>query len=158
MGGFLNLDISRRFALLFELSVSAQNSRVQYDQASGNMVLCGIDIPIYALAYWTLHDSGRFYVGGGPFSCAGIYGRAKIGNRSLDLYEKRYADDGGAEISMVENFYSGFGLVVGYEFKNRIRVFLDYKISITDMVGFRNTSVRIYPHRLGFGIGYRFGK
>ncbi|MDR3339033.1 MAG: PorT family protein [Candidatus Symbiothrix sp.] len=149
-GGFLNLDVSKYFAIQGELLYHYKSSDLVRNGIKSEYQYWGIEIPIYAMFQWKTNENRRAYIGIGPYTEFGFSAKMRRDGETIDLYEK--------DKSAMLDSNSGFGVIVGYEFARRIQINAGYKISITNILDGNSSSVTLLPAAISLGIGYRFGK
>jgi opacity protein-like surface antigen len=148
-GGFLNMEISKHFALQGELLFHFKSSGLE----NGSYRYWGEEIPIYAMFRWKT-DEGWAYIGLGPYGEFGLSATVTHEGEKIDLYEK----DRTTDFSLMNDFNSGFGVIAGYEFACGIQLNATYRASITNVLEYDNSRRAMHPHTLSLGIAYRFGR
>jgi opacity protein-like surface antigen len=153
-GGFLNLDISKHFALQGELIYHYKSSDLSRDDEKNKFQYLGMEIPMYAVYQWKFKNRARLYAGLGPYTEFGFSARVKKDGKWIDLYKKNEATD----MSIMFDTNSGFGLMAGYEFASGLQMNIGYKVSITNVLDANSASFSMFPQTISLGIGYRFGQ
>ncbi|MDR0835532.1 MAG: PorT family protein [Tannerella sp.] len=153
-GGILNVKISERFAVQGDLLFHFKSSVLDINGTKNDFHYWGEELAIYAMMQLIKCNSGRAYVGIGPYSEFGFSATNKVGGKTTDLYEK----DEETGVSLMGTSNSGFGIMIGYEFNCGIQINAGYKASITDVLEKHNNKASLFPTAISLGIGYRFGK
>ncbi|MCL1932373.1 MAG: PorT family protein [Candidatus Azobacteroides sp.] len=153
LGGFLQMELQEHFALQGDFLFHYKTSELNRENQKGDYQYFGNEIAIYGIGKWRL-DKGKIYVGIGPFSEFGFSSTLKRNSEKIDLYKKDEARD----IPFMQDFNSGFGIMLGYEFQCGFQINAGYKISITNVLDPNSSSFSMFPNTLSFGIGYRLGK
>lgn len=151
-GGFVNIQLSEHFALQGELLYHFKSSQFDRQDIKGDYQYWGMEIPFYAVYLRELRNNGRIYAGIGPYAEFGFSAELKRNNEKIDLYEK----DDATEVSAMNDFNSGFGVMLGYEFPCGIQLNVGYKISITNILDANSSSLTLLPNAVSIGVGYRF--
>lgn len=147
-GGFLNYNITEHFALQGELIYHYKSSDFLYDGQNNVYQYWGMEIPIYAMIYQKLSHGGRIYAGVGPYAEFGFSAELKQDGKKRNLYDDAAMND----------FNSGFGIIVGYELPSQFQINAGYKVSVTNILDTNSSSATFLPVAVSLGIGYRFGK
>lgn len=154
LGGFLQWDASKHFALQAGLLFNYKSSDFISDGVKSEFQYAGAEIPVYAIWYWKFRNDNRFYFGIGPYSEFGFGAQIKRNGEKINLYKK----DEATELSAMSDFNSGFGLMAGYEFVGGLQFNAGYKLSITNILDANSSTATLLPHAISLGVGYRFGK
>lgn len=145
-GGFLKLELSENFAIQPELLLQFKNSKLESKSTKlkTDYQYFGLQLPVYALGQFNL-GSGKFYAGAGPYIGYGFSAKQKLGGNKIDLYKDK----------IMKRFDFGAGVLVGYEFSNKIQINAGYKMGFADL-NKANGDEETRNHELSLGIGYRF--
>ncbi|MDR2955244.1 MAG: PorT family protein [Prevotella sp.] len=151
-GGFINVELTKLFALQGEILWHYKSSDFIRQGNKGDFQYWGTEIPMYAMFRWNLKNDRRVYIGIGPYGEFGYSAKLKRAGKTIDLYEK----DKATELSAMEDFNSGFGVTAGYEFANGLQINVGYKVSITNVLDANSSSIKMHPETVSIGLGYRF--
>ena len=152
-GGFVSIALSKPFALQGELLYHYKASQLDSLGKQGDYHYWGMEIPFYIVYRWKFIRDNVAHVGFGPFAEFGLSSTLKRGNQTIDLYGKNDK----TEVSAMNDFNSGFGMMLGYELENGLQVNAGYKISVTNILDKnRNLLFEMYPHTVSLGVAYRF--
>lgn len=154
VGGFVNLCISQHFSVQGEMTFMHKHSDFNWETEGGCYRYWGVEIPIYAMYHYTLHNDGRIYIGIGPYTNFGLDATFKDSKGKLDLYEKN-AETG---LPPMKDSDTGFGIKAGYEFPCGLQVNASCKASICNIIDSNSSNVRMHPLTASIGIAWRFGK
>lgn len=154
LGGFLNLNVTKHFAVQGELLYHYKSSDLTRNGEKNEFQYWGMEIPMYAVYQWKFKNRARVYAGLGPYTEFGFSAKVKKAGRWIDLYQKNEATD----MSVMFDTNSGFGLMGGYEFAFGLQLNVGYKVSITNVLDTNSASFSMFPQTVSLGIGYRFGK
>ena len=149
LGGFMKLDLHQNFAIQPELLFHYKSSEMKLGTGKTDYEYFGVEIPIYAMGQWKAGETGRFYVGVGPYVGFGFDAKYKTGD--IDLYEKNSNDK-----AVMNRFDFGAGAQVGYEFGCGIQINAGYKIGFIDALDAGKDDATMLPQTISLGIGYRF--
>lgn len=152
-GGFLQLDVSSRFAVSVELLFHYKNSYIKQD-GNNRIRYWGMEIPIYAMYVWNCGRGHRIYVGAGPYTEFGFSATAWFHGKKIDLY----AIDSENAVSAMRDSNSGFAFLAGYEMPCGLQINITYKISISNVLDANSNKFSFYPMTTSFGVAYRFGR
>ncbi|MDR2385727.1 MAG: PorT family protein [Tannerella sp.] len=153
-GGFLNLNVSKHFAVQGEVLYHYKSSGINRNGEKSKFQYWGMEIPVYAVYQWKFKNSSRLYAGLGPYTEFGFSAEIKRDNKWTDLYQKNDTSD----IPIMFSSNSGFGLMAGYEFALGLQLNAGYKVSITNVLDAGSSAFSMFPKTLSLGVGYRFGK
>ncbi len=145
-GGFLKLELSENFAIQPELLLQFKNSKLESKSTKlkTDYQYFGLQLPVYALGQFNL-GSGKFYAGAGPYIRYGFSAKQKLDGNKIDLYKDK----------IMKRFDFGAGVLVGYEFSNKIQINAGYKMGFADLNKAKGDA-ETRNHELSLGIGYRF--
>lgn len=149
IGGFAKVELGQWFALQPELMLTLQNSKLDVSGVKNNIRSWGVEVPVYALFQLPATNTGRAYVGVGPYASYGL--SAKNRTADLSLYSKN-----GADKSFLNRFDAGLAATIGYEFTNRIQINASYKRGILDELNTNSKESSLRSQRISLGVGYRF--
>lgn len=151
-GWFVNFEFNDYWALQGNLLFHYKESALDRQNLPGKYTYWGSEIAIYAMFQRKFQRGDRIYVGLGPYSDFGFDARLKRGNEKIDLYKK----DGASEVSAMQDFDSGFGILLGYEFRNGVQINAGYKVGVTNILDANSSEFKLIPHSVTLGIGFRF--
>jgi hypothetical protein len=154
LGGFMKLDLSEHFAIQPELMFHFKNSEME-TKATGAKVdyqYWGAEIPIYFMGQTAL-GNGRGYIGLGPYVGFGFDAKYKADGMS-DV--KLYDEIGNTDKSTMQRWDVGAGLMLGYEFSNRIQINAGYKIGFINALDAGKDDATMLNQTISLGVGYRF--
>ncbi len=77
LGGFMKIDLSDHFAIQPELMFHFKSSDMEQAGFKDTYEYWGMDIPVYAMAQWTVQRDRRFFVGVGPYIGLGFSSKYK---------------------------------------------------------------------------------
>jgi len=153
VGGFSKIGISENFAVQPELLVHFKTSEMKTEATGAKLdyQYFGVEIPVYAVGQMNL-GSGKGFIGIGPYAGFGIDARYKMtGADDIDLY-KEY---NGAKSAM-QRWDFGAGVMLGYEFSNRIQINASYKMGFMNALNADKDNATMRNQTVSLGIGYRF--
>lgn len=148
LGGFLKIDLSESFALQPELLFHFKSSEMKQSGIKNDYEYWGAEIPVYALYQINIKESGRFFVGFGPYIGVGF--SAKYTTGDIDLY-KKYNDK-----AAMQRIDFGAGAMFGYEFNCGLIINAGYKIGFIDSLDMGKKDATMLPSTISLGIGYKF--
>jgi hypothetical protein len=149
VGGFANIEISKMFAVQPEVMFLLENSKVETSGVKNNIRTWGVQVPVYAMLQLPSTNTGRAYVGVGPY--AGLGFNAKNTTADVDLYDKN-----GADKAYLKRFDLGLAATAGYEFSNRIQINASYKHGLLDQLDADSKNSTFTNQMITLGLGYRF--
>jgi len=112
----------------------------------------GVELPVYGV-YQMDVKNGKGFIGVGPYLGFGIDARYKGTGGADDL--KLYKEYGGQKSAM-QRFDFGAGLMLGYEFSNRLQIQANYKIGFVDALNAGKDNASMLNQTISVGLGYRF--
>lgn len=156
----MDYNIGRHFAIRFGINYLFERSTLT-DSASyaHSLRSWAIEIPVYAVVRIGNCRSGWGYIGAGPYTQFILNGNYNDPSGDFNPYHHVIDVDPttGDETLAMTDSHSGLGAVVGYEFPFGFFFDFSYRISLSDMLAFdHNESMSVRPHKLSFGIGWRF--
>lgn len=152
IGGFAEMDLSKVFSLQGALIAQYKHSDFSWDDWDGHYRQWSVELPIYAMAHYSLRGGGRLYAGVGPYTCFGFDARFKTNDMKLDLYEKNEQTG----VSPMKETDTGFAVKMGYEFACGIQLNVSYKMSMTSVIDENVSDAKMRPYSFGVGLAYRF--
>ncbi|MCD8073093.1 MAG: PorT family protein [Alistipes sp.] len=143
VGGFFKWDITQHFALQPEMMFHFKASKFK-EKSSGHTSYeyWGMEIPVYAVGQMQL-GSGRGYVGVGPYVGYGFCAKEYPGGNLYSSDAHRRWD-------------FGAGVMVGYEFPNRIGINAGYQVGFIDALDAGRDDATMLPQTVSLGLAYRF--
>ena len=150
-GGFMKADISKNFALQYELLCNYKVSELENKSLNEkrDYVRWGLELPIYAIGQLQL-GSGKGFVGVGPYVGVGLASISKPDN--ADLYKKNKTTNE----SILNRWDVGLGAMLGYEFKNGITAQVGYQLGFPNMLSAQKDDFSMTTLTASLGIAYRF--
>lgn len=153
VGGFLRMDVSRRFAVQGELLYHFKCSYIGLE-GRNDIQYWGMEIPVYAVYLWHCGRGHHIYIGAGAYSEFGFCAKVWMGGKHIDLYET----DNENGVSSMRDSNTGFAFMAGYEMPCGLQVNLGYKLSISNILDSNSNQFALYPMTASIGLAYRFGK
>jgi len=156
-GGFVDYNITRNLLLEFQLIFGLQSASYLSGEQSAQMVLWGMDIPLYLIGNIPVRF-GRFRVGAGPFTHL-TFDVWDPSDREFETPYRRIIsvdEISGKPRYALNDTHSGFGLLAGFEFENGFQINVSGKYSITDIINYQSERSYAHPYKVSFGIAYRF--
>jgi len=155
-GGYTKIALSENFGLQPEILLHFKNSKMEVE-ATGHETdyqYFGVELPVYAVGQTNI-GNGKGFIGLGPYLGFGIDARYKGtgGAKDVELY-KEY----GGQESAMQRWDFGAGLMLGYEFGNRLQILASYKIGFIDALNAGKDNASMLNQTVSLGLGYRFGK
>ena len=154
VGGFGTIEFNKNFAFRPELLLHYKNS-VMEEKTTGRETdyqYFGVEIPIYAIGQFEM-GSGKGFVGVGPYVGFGIDARYKTdGADDIKLYD----EIGNTDKANMQRWDIGAGLMLGYEFANRIQVNAGYKYGFIDALDAGKNDATMLNHTISLGLAFRF--
>lgn len=152
-GGFLNLQVSSHFSVQADFLLHYKNSILEQNATRGHNVYFGGEIPLYFLYHFQLAPlSGRWSVGGGPFTEFGFKSSITYNGKTMDMYKI----DEASGYPIFRDSNSGFAVLVGYEFPCGLQLNAGYKVGVSSLVDADQRVVALRPHTVSVGVAYRF--
>ena len=154
IGGFGTIEFNKNFALRPEVLFHFKNS-IMEEKTSGietDYQYFGIEIPVYAVGQFEM-GNGKGFVGIGPYVGFGIDARYKTDD-SDEI--KLYDEIGNTDKANMQRWDIGAGLMLGYEFSNKLQVNAGYKVGFLDALDAEKDNATMLNHTISIGIGYRF--
>jgi len=154
IGGFGVIDFTENFALRSELLLNYKNSvmKDKNTKAEIDYQYFGIEIPVYAVGQIAL-ENGKAFVGVGPYIGFGIDARYKA-NGADDI--KLYEEIGHTGKTNMQRWDVGAGLLLGYEFSNKIQINASYKIGFVDALDAGKDNATMLNQTVSLGLAYSF--
>ncbi|MDR2040175.1 MAG: PorT family protein [Bacteroidales bacterium] len=145
LGGMIPVEISNHFIVQPEFNVYYRSNMIKNDMdgTSRELMICGAEIPIYALYRWG-SDNSSIHMGAGIYLGAGFI--ASDRTNDIDLYDEEY----------LKRMDFGLGYMIGYRFKFGLSLQLEYKIGVLNALTSQNNNNKMYPQSVGIGLGYIF--
>ena len=154
VGGFGTIEFGQNFALRPEVLLHYKNS-VMEEKTTKNETdfqYLGVEIPVYAVGQFAI-GSGKGFVGVGPYVGFGIDARYKVdGTEDVKLYK----EIGNTGNSNLQRWDVGAGLLLGYEFSNKIQINASYKIGFIDALDLGKDNASMLNQNISLGLAYRF--
>ena len=151
VGGYTKIEFRKCFGIQPEILLHYKTSTVEVAGDETDYQYFGVEIPLYAVGQKDLWN-GKGFVGIGPYIGFGIDARYKAdGMDDVELY-KEYNN----QKSEMQRFDFGAGVMLGYEFKNRLQVLATYKIGFVDALNANKDNATMLNNTISLGLGYRF--
>ena len=154
IGGFGTIQFRDNFAFQSEVLLHFKNSVLENESNGGEMDFqyFGIEIPLYAVGQFDM-GNGKALIGIGPYAGFGIDARYKAsGADDIKLYDE--IDN--TNESSLQRWDIGAGLLVGYEFSNKLQINAGYKIGFIDALDAGKDNATMLNQAISLGLGYRF--
>lgn len=147
LGGFVKVDFTENFAVQPELLFHFKNSKdeIKLTGIKTDYQYFGAELPVYAIGQMSLGD-GRFYAGVGPYIGFGFDAKSKIGGVKTNLYKN----------DVLKRFDFGAGVMIGYEFSNRMQINAGYKMGSINTLDTKIGDSKKRNQTINLGVGYRF--
>jgi len=153
-GGYTKIMFGEQFGLQPEILLHFKNSKME-EKAFGeeaDFQFFGVEFPVYGV-YQMDVKNGKGFIGLGPYLGCGIDARYK-GTDSEDDWKLYKEYDG--EKSAMQRWDFGAGVMLGYEFSNRLQIQANYKIGFINALNDSNKASML-NQTISVGLGYRFG-
>lgn len=147
LGGFMNIELHKNFAIQPELSFFYRQSDMKVEGVKDEFQQWGMQIPIYFLGQ-AYTNSGKFYGGVAPYLGLGFDARYK--DADIDLYKKVKNE------RPMNRWDFGLGALIGYEFNNGIQINAGYQIGLIDQLDALKDEATMLNQAITVGIGFRF--
>lgn len=145
LGGFAKVEFGEHFALQPELLFSYTERKISTAGEKTRFKYASVEIPVYVMGQTNV-GRGKLFAGIGPNIGYGF---------SMDSNVEKLSDcDKEANKPELSHWYMGAGVLVGYEFHNRISIHAGYKLGY-DLSSKHKTS-GTDTQTISLGIGYRF--
>ena len=154
LGGFGTLEFNENFAFRQEVLLHYKNS-VMEEKTSGaetDFQYFGVEIPMYAVGQFSVAN-GKAFVGLGPYFGIGIDARYKTSGAD-DV--KLYKEIGNTGESAMKRFDVGAGLLLGYEFSNKLQINASYKIGFLDALDAGKDNATMLNQTISLGLAFSF--
>ena len=154
IGGFGTIEFNEFFALRPEVLFHFKNSVMEVDAtgAETDYQYFGVEIPVYAVGQFAI-GSGKGFVGVGPYVGLGIDARSKAsGMDDIKLYD----EIGNTGKSNMQRWDIGAGLLLGYEFSNKLQINAGYKIGFIDALDLGKDNASMLNQTISLGLAYKF--
>lgn len=146
VGGFMKWDITEHFALqpelMFHFKASKFEDKTGTATVKSSYEYWGMEIPVYAVGQMQL-GNGRGYIGAGPYVGLGYSAKTFPGG---NLYSS----------DTFQRWDFGAGVMVGYEFSNRVGINAGYQIGFIDALDTGKDDATMLPQTVSLGLSYRF--
>ncbi|MCR4860144.1 MAG: outer membrane beta-barrel protein [Bacteroidales bacterium] len=156
-GGFIDYYMTPRLMLEFQLVFALQSSSYIYEDKNFLMALWGMDSPLFLIGTIPVRY-GSFRLGAGPFTHLTFDTWDAADRTFVTPYQRVISVDdvtGKPRYALNDN-HSGFGALVGFEFRNHLQINVSAKYSITDIINYKSEYSYCYPYKISFGAAYRF--
>ena len=153
VGGYTKIRFTECFGIQPEILLHYKTSTIEATKSNNetDYQYFGVEIPIYAIGQ-TAIGTGNGFIGIGPYIGFGIDARYKSdGVDDLELY-KEYDK----QKSTMQRFDFGAGIMLGYEFNNRLQIQASYKIGFINTLNANKDNSSMLNQTIGLGLGYRF--
>jgi len=155
VGGYTKIGFTECFGIqpeiLLHYKTSTLESKVIKSDSKTDYQYFGVEIPIYAVGQKVI-GNGNGFIGIGPYIGVGIDARYKAdGIDDVELY-KEY----NKQKSTLQRFDFGAGIMLGYEFNNRLQIRASYKIGFINVLNANKDNSSMLNQTIGLGLGYRF--
>ena len=154
IGGFGSIEFNENFAIREDILFHYKNS-VMEDKTTGKETdyqYFGVEIPLYAVGQFAL-GSGKAFVGIGPYFGFGIDARYKVdGADDIKLYD----EIGNTSKSNMQRLDVGAGLMLGYEFSNKLQINAGYKVGFRDALDAEKSNATMLNETISLGLAYSF--
>ena len=154
VGGFGMIEFNDNFAFRPEVLLHYKNS-VMENKTSGaefDYQYFGVEIPLYAVAQIDM-SGNKGFIGLGPYVGFGIDARYKAdGMNDVKLFD----EIGNTGKSTMQRWDFGAGVMLGYEFWNRIGINAGYKIGFLNALDTGSNSAKMLNQTISLGLSYRF--
>lgn len=147
LGGFMKIEFNENFALQPEMMFYFRNSEYKSGGQKDDFEQWGMQIPIYAVGQMNL-GTGKGYIGVGPYVGFGF--DAKMKDADVDMYK----EVGGK--TPMSRWDVGAGVMVGYEFSNRVQINAGYQIGFLDQLDATKDNATMRTQTVSLGVAYRF--
>jgi len=154
VGGFGTIEFNDFFALRSEVLLHFKNSVMETEATNTetDYQYFGVEIPVYAVGQFAI-GSGKGFVGVGPYVGLGIDARSKA-NGMDDI--KLYDEIGNTGESNMQRWDVGAGLLLGYEFTNKLQINAGYKIGFIDALDAGKDNATMLNQTISLGLAYSF--
>jgi len=154
VGGFGTIELNENYAFRPEVLLHYKNSVMEEETTGIEMdyQYFGIEIPMYAVGQFEM-GNGKGFVGVGPYVGFGIDARYKVDGAD-DI--KLYKEIGNTGKSNMQRWDVGAGLMLGYEFSNKLQVNAGYKIGLLDALDAGKSNATMLNYTVSLGLAYSF--
>lgn len=157
--GYADLPVAPNFSI--QPGISLQGKGTKYDYKDGSVSaditrnVMSIEIPVNAVYYIPTGESGKFFVGAGPYIGFNVSGRDKAkaitGSLNFSDDQKLKLSGSNKDLNVID---AGANFMVGYKFSNGFLLNAGYNLGLTNIVA---GSDKIVSNRVWqFGVGFQF--
>jgi hypothetical protein len=147
LGGFLEIELSDKFAVQPEMMFFFRNSGVRYDNRDDDFQQWGVIVPVYLVGREYI-DNGTGYFGLGAYAGFGFNARMK--NAKTALYEKT------EQRAIMNRWDYGISILLGYEYGNGIQINAGLQLGLKDQLDSCKNDATVINKIVTLGIGYHF--
>lgn len=158
--GFADLPVASNFSIQPGVSLQGKGTKYTYNYNSNNSAeatrnVMSIEIPVNAVVYLPTGESGKFFLGAGPYIGFNVSGKDKLkgtiagytGETDWDL--KLSGDN--KDLNVID---AGANFMGGYKFSNGFLLSAGYNLGLTNIVAGADKTIsnRVWS----FGVGFQF--
>lgn len=145
LGGFAKMEFGEHFALQPELLFNYTEKKINTVGEKIKFKYASVEIPVYVMGQFSV-GQGKMFIGVGPNIGYGF---------SIDSNTEKLPDwDENANKLELSHWYMGGGVMLGYEFHNRISINAGYKLGYD--LSSKNKVSGADTQTISLGVGYRF--
>jgi hypothetical protein len=147
LGGFLEIELSDKFAVQPEMMFFFRNSSIRYNKQDDDFQQWGMTIPVYLVGREYI-DNGTGYFGLGAYAGFGFNARMK--NANTALYEKK------EKRAILNRWDYGISVMLGYEYSSGIQINAGMQLGLKDQLDSCKNNAAVINKTVTLGIGYHF--
>ncbi len=158
--GYADLSVAPNFSIQPGISLQGKGNKYQAKYGTSTNVettrnVMSIEIPVNAVYYIPTGESGKFFLGAGPYIGFNVSGRDKISGK-VDAYSgsqdrKLKLSGDNKDLNVID---AGANFLGGYKFSNGFLLNAGYNLGLTNIAAGSN---KIVSNRVWqFGVGFQF--
>lgn len=157
--GYADMPMSPNFSIQPGISLQGKGTKYDYKEGSASAEISrnvmSIEIPVNAVYYIPTGESGKFFVGAGPYIGFNVSGRdkAKATAGSINFSEDQKLKLSGSDkdLNVID---AGANFMLGYKFSNGFLLSAGYNLGLTNLVP---NADKIVSNRVWqLGVGFQF--
>jgi hypothetical protein len=108
-----------------------------------------LEVPVNLMLNLKTGNSGKVFVGAGPYYAFGLSANAKVGNEKEDITF-------GSDEDNIRRGEFGLNFLGGYQLNNGLNFHLNYGLGISSVIPDQEFDVKFKNRVFSFGVGFMF--
>jgi hypothetical protein len=159
VGGIADIRVSNLFSVQPGLSLVNKGTKIgsagfdfeeeAITEEQGTINLMYLEVPVNLMLNLKTGNSGKVFVGAGPYYALGLAANAKVGSEKEDITFGSDEDD-------IRRGEFGFNFLGGYQLNNGLNFHLNYGLGISSVIPDQEFDIKFKNRVFSFGVGFMF--